>query len=79
MDGMTAVTGLASAFVKKETTAAMSTPRDLLPNIPIGHPDSMMSEESVRRAVEKFRTRPSDIIVATFVRSITSNPAVSRF
>jgi hypothetical protein len=46
-------------------------PKDL-PFIPIGHPDSMMSKESVRRAVEEFRVRPSDIIVATFPKTGTT-------
>jgi hypothetical protein len=46
-------------------------PKDL-PCLPIGHPDSMMSKESVRRAVEDFRVRPSDIIVATFPKTGTT-------
>ncbi len=48
------------------------TPQDLLPRIPIGHPDSMMSKESVRRAIEDFRTKPSDVIVATFPKTGTT-------
>lgn len=43
-----------------------------LPFIPIGHPDTMMSKESVRRAVEEFRVRPSDIIVSTFPKTGTT-------
>eukprot|EP00527_Entomoneis_sp_CCMP2396_P002766 CAMPEP_0198146224 /NCGR_PEP_ID=MMETSP1443-20131203/28227_1 /TAXON_ID=186043 /ORGANISM="Entomoneis sp., Strain CCMP2396" /LENGTH=335 /DNA_ID=CAMNT_0043810111 /DNA_START=81 /DNA_END=1085 /DNA_ORIENTATION=+ len=46
-------------------------PEDL-PFIPIGHPDTMMSKESVRRAVEEFRVRPTDIIVATFSKTGTT-------
>ena len=42
------------------------------PHIPIGHPDTMMSTESVRRAVEEFRVRPTDIIVATFPKTGTT-------
>lgn len=48
------------------------TPRDLLEYIPIGHPDSMMSNESVRKAVEEFCTKPSDVIVATFPKTGTT-------
>lgn len=43
-----------------------------LPHIPIGHPDTMMSTESVRRAVQEFRVRPTDIIVATFAKTGTT-------
>jgi len=43
-----------------------------LPHIPIGHPDTMMSKESVRKAVEEFRVRPTDIIVATFAKTGTT-------
>ena len=43
-----------------------------LPYIPIGHPDTMMSVESVRRAVEEFRARPTDVIVATFAKTGTT-------
>jgi len=43
-----------------------------LPLVPIGHPDSMMSDESVRRAVEEFTVRPTDIIVATFPKTGTT-------
>lgn len=50
----------------------LPTPQDLLPHIPIGHPDSMMSKESVRRAVEEFKTKPTDIIVATFPKTGTT-------
>mmetsp|Transcript_28024 Transcript_28024/g.42401 ORF Transcript_28024/g.42401 Transcript_28024/m.42401 type:complete len:326 (+) Transcript_28024:124-1101(+) len=42
------------------------------PKMPIGHPDSMMSAESVRRAVEEFTVRPTDIIVATFPKTGTT-------
>ena len=48
------------------------TPRDLLPHVPIGHPDTMMSKESVRRAVECFETRPTDVVVATFPKTGTT-------
>jgi len=53
-------------------TSSAPTPRDLLEYIPIGHPDTMMSVESVRRAVEEFITKPTDIIVATFAKSGTT-------
>jgi hypothetical protein len=43
-----------------------------LPSIPIGHPDTMMSKESVRRAVEEFQVRPTDIVVATFSKTGTT-------
>jgi len=43
-----------------------------LAHIPIGHPDSMMSVESVRRAVEEFKVRPTDIVVATFPKTGTT-------
>lgn len=43
-----------------------------LPYIPIGHPDTMMSKESVRKAVEEFRVRPTDIIVSTFAKTGTT-------
>jgi len=43
-----------------------------LPYIPIGHPDTMMSVESVRRAVEEFHVRPTDIIVSTFAKTGTT-------
>jgi len=45
---------------------------DELSFIPIGHPDTMMSPESVRRAVEEFRVCPTDIIVATFSKTGTT-------
>jgi len=49
---------------------------DLFPKelgfIPIGHPATMMSKESVRRAVEEFRVRPTDIIVSTFAKTGTT-------
>ena len=47
-------------------------PEDLLVSILIGHPDSMMSKESVRRAVEDFKTTPTDIIVSTFPKTGTT-------
>jgi CRISPR/Cas system endoribonuclease Cas6 (RAMP superfamily) len=47
-------------------------PEDLLTSIPIGHPDSMMSKESVRRAVEEFHTISTDIIVSTFPKTGTT-------
>lgn len=40
--------------------------------VPIGHPDSMMSVESVRRAVEEFRVRPTDVVVSTFPKTGTT-------
>jgi Sulfotransferase domain len=40
--------------------------------VPIGHPDTMMSKESVRRAVEEFKVKPTDIIVATFSKTGTT-------
>jgi len=48
------------------------TPQELLEHIPIGHPDSMMSKESVRKAVEEFETKPTDVIVATFPKTGTT-------
>jgi len=42
------------------------------PWIPIGHPDTMMSKESVRRAVEEFKVRPTDVIVSTFSKTGTT-------
>ena len=48
------------------------TPQDFLEHIPIGHPDSMMSKESVRRAIELFHTLPNDVIVATFPKTGTT-------
>mmetsp|Transcript_6295 Transcript_6295/g.13024 ORF Transcript_6295/g.13024 Transcript_6295/m.13024 type:complete len:343 (+) Transcript_6295:113-1141(+) len=56
----------------ESSSFASPTPRDLLPRIPIGHPDSMMSKESVRRAVEEFITKPGDVIVATFPKTGTT-------
>jgi len=47
-------------------------PHEVLEHIPIGHPDSMMSKESVRKAVEEFHVRPTDIIVATFPKTGTT-------
>ena len=55
--------------------AAATTPPSLpvdFPFIPIGHPDTMMSAESVRKAVEEFQVRPNDIIVATFSKTGTT-------
>eukprot|EP00536_Pseudo-nitzschia_multiseries_P005048 jgi/Psemu1/318549/estExt_fgenesh1_pm.C_910005 len=54
------------------TSDRPKTPQELLSPIPIGHPDSMMSKESVRRAVEEFHTRPTDVIVATFPKTGTT-------
>lgn len=53
------------------STAPSSLPADF-PHIPIGHPDTMMSVESVRRAVQDFKVRPSDVIVATFAKTGTT-------
>lgn len=48
-----------------------SFPADF-PFIPIGHPDTMMSKQSVRRAVEEFKVLPTDIIVATSSKTGTT-------
>mmetsp|Transcript_10566 Transcript_10566/g.15675 ORF Transcript_10566/g.15675 Transcript_10566/m.15675 type:complete len:327 (-) Transcript_10566:192-1172(-) len=40
--------------------------------IPVGHPLMTISVESVRRAVEEFRVRPTDIICATFPKTGTT-------
>eukprot|EP00977_Amphora_coffeiformis_P016536 scaffold5141_cov169-Amphora_coffeaeformis.AAC.3 len=59
---------------KAASTGAVTTaplPPEL-PFIPIGHPDTMMSKESVRRAVEEFKVRPTDIVVATFPKTGTT-------
>ncbi|OEU14231.1 P-loop containing nucleoside triphosphate hydrolase protein [Fragilariopsis cylindrus CCMP1102] len=55
-----------------EQGGSTTRPEDLLVSIPIGHPDSMMSKESVRRAVEDFITTPTDIIVSTFPKTGTT-------
>lgn len=52
--------------------ATTSTLPPDFPFVPIGHPDTMMSKESVRRAVEEFQVRPTDIIVATFSKTGTT-------
>ena len=56
---------------QQQQQAAPPLPAEL-PHIPIGHPDTMMSTESVRRAVQEFRVRPTDIIVATFAKTGTT-------
>ena len=71
----TNIDGVVDVDVDVDVTATANqtlTPVDLLPHIPIGHPDSMMSKESVRRAVEDFATCPTDIIVATFPKTGTT-------
>ena len=57
---------------KNNDTGSLSLPHHVLPPIPIGHPDKMMSVESVRRAVEEFQTKPTDVIVATFAKTGTT-------
>ena len=61
------------AETSEESTKSQSPqlPSDF-PFIPIGHPDTMMSKESVRRAVEEFKVCPTDIIVATFSKTGTT-------
>ncbi|CAB9525825.1 Sulfotransferase 1 family member D1 [Seminavis robusta] len=56
---------------KKKEDDVPSLPPDF-PFIPIGHPDTMMSKESVRRAVEEFQVQPTDIMVATFSKTGTT-------
>jgi hypothetical protein len=59
-----------------DANESSATPLPTLPPnfpwIPIGHPDTMMSKESVRRAVEDFCVRPTDILVATFPKTGTT-------
>lgn len=57
--------------VQKEEQEAILLPAEL-PHSPIGHPDTMMSAESVRKAVQEFKVRPSDIIVTTFAKTGTT-------
>ena len=57
--------------IASTSNAAPGLPAEL-PFIPIGHPDTMMSPESVRRAVEEFRVHPTDIIIATFSKTGTT-------
>ena len=59
------------------SSSAFTTPSNInlnewLPHIPIGHPDSMMSAESVRRATHEFVTRPTDVFVTTFAKTGTT-------
>ena len=64
----------AAAAAAAETAAATPPPLPPLPLefIPVGHPDSSMSVESVRRAVEEFAVRADDIVCATFPKTGTT-------
>jgi hypothetical protein len=64
-----------SAPFANDEDPAMDPPTplcELLPFLSIGHPDTMMSAESVRRAAQDFLVRPTDIIVATFPKTGTT-------
>lgn len=62
---------MATSYSSNSSLQVAPLPSDF-PFIPIGHPDTMMSKESVRKAVEEFRVRPSDVIVSTFAKTGTT-------
>jgi len=73
LDAETVISLRAEQGDAKQLERRDDLPEELpLPVIPIGHPDTMMSVESVRRAAKEFRVRPTDIVVATFPKTGTT-------